>query len=431
MLDFASQLATNSPANEAARMSGASLRIDPPEFGVNDTPSFSMAEARHIVHDLFIPNAFIYWADFLLSWSVAMVCFALVRLFPLFSWQQILLFLVSGVLIYRAALFIHEIVHLRTGTFKAFRFVWNLLCGIPFLVPSFLYYTHLDHHRRAHFGTARDGEYIPLGQQSPWAILWYLCQPFFVPVLAVIRFLVLTPLTWFDGPIRRFVYARASSMVMDPAYVRPMPTKAMLRVWRFQELMAFLFCATVAVFLIRGIVLDPPEEAYRRPVINAVLPLGFLVQVYLTGFFIAMVNNIRTLGAHRFINDGRELTFVEQLLDSVNYPKFSLVAEMWGPVGLRYHALHHLFPSLPYHNLGRAHRRLMAELPAESPYRRTNSDSLRQSLVWLWRASLASSRRRKAGETSSASPPSTTPAAPSSVAKSARPRRRRKSRNVR
>jgi fatty acid desaturase len=161
------------------------------------------------------------------------------------------------------------------------------------------------------------------------------------------------------------------------------------------------------------------------------LPIGLLIQVYLTGSFIAMVNNIRTLGAHRFINDGRELTFVEQLLDSVNYPKFSIIAEMWGPVGLRYHALHHLFPSLPYHNLGRAHQRLMAELPADSPYRQTNSDSLRQSLLRLWRASLASSRRRKAGEISSASSQSTKPEAPSSVGKSARPKRRSKSRNVR
>ena len=158
----------------------------------------------------------------------------------------------------------------------------------------------------------------------------------------------------------------------------------------------FLFCATVAVFLIRGIMLDPPEEAYRRPILNAVLPLGFLIQAFATGFFICLVNNVRTLGAHRFTNDGRELTFVEQLLDSVNYPKFSIIAEMWGPVGLRYHALHHLFPSLPYHNLGQAHELLMAELPADSPYRQTNSDSLWQSLKRLWTAACESRTRQTA-----------------------------------
>jgi len=34
-----------------------------------------------------------------------------------------------------------------------------------------------------------------------------------------------------------------------------------------------------------------------------------------------------------------------------------------------YHALHHLFPSLPYHNLKSAHRYLVEVLPSNSPYR--------------------------------------------------------------
>jgi fatty acid desaturase len=358
------------------------------------TASFSMAETRYIVRDLFTPSPLIYWTDFLVSWSVAMFCYSLVTRMPLLSWQQIGLFLVSSILIYRSALFIHEIVHFRTGTFRAFRFVWNMLAGIPFLIPSFLYYTHLDHHRRAYFATPRDGEYISLGTRSPWAILGYIGQALFIPALAIFRFAILTPLTWVNTPVRRWVYARASSMVMDPFYVRPLPTKDMLRVWRFQEFMVFVFCITVAVFLIRGLVLNPPAEAYQRPIRNAVLPLSFLIQAYATGFFIALVNNIRTLGAHRFVNDGRELTFVEQLLDSVNYPRRPFTTELWAPVGLRFHALHHLFPSLPYHNLDRAHRRLMAALPANSPYRLTNSDSLWQSLVRLWRATKAAKRHR-------------------------------------
>jgi fatty acid desaturase len=41
------------------------------------------------------------------------------------------------------------------------------------------------------------------------------------------------------------------------------------------------------------------------------------------------------------------------------------------PVGLRYHALHHWIPSLPYHNLGRAHRLLVTALTPDAPYGRT------------------------------------------------------------
>ena len=41
------------------------------------------------------------------------------------------------------------------------------------------------------------------------------------------------------------------------------------------------------------------------------------------------------------------------------------------PVGLRYHALHHWIPSLPYHNLGRAHRLLVSVLAPDALYSAT------------------------------------------------------------
>src|SRR5487761_1224276 len=110
-------------------------------------------------------------------------------------------------------------------------------------------------------------------------------------------------------------------MIMDPAYVRPLPTRKELRVWRLQEAGCFFYA----------------------------------------------------LAAHRFRHHGEPLTYVDQLLDSVNYPRHALIAELWAPVGLRFHALHHLFPALPYHALAEAHRRLMERLPADSPYRQTES----------------------------------------------------------
>ena len=62
------------------------------------------------------------------------------------------------------------------------------------------------------------------------------------------------------------------------------------------------------------------------------------------------------------------MSFRDQLYDSADIVGNPLT-ELVYPVGLRYHALHHMFPSLPYHNLGIANRRLMAQLPADSPYR--------------------------------------------------------------
>jgi len=101
--------------------------------------------------------------------------------------------------------------------------------------------------------------------------------------------------------------------------------------------------------------------------------------------FIVFLNSVRTLGSHRWHNEGGEMSFVDQLLDSVNYPGTPFISELWGPVGTRFHALHHLFPSLPYHALPEAHRRLDRGLPADSPYRQTEESSLLVGLRDLWR----------------------------------------------
>jgi fatty acid desaturase len=82
----------------------------------------------------------------------------------------------------------------------------------------------------------------------------------------------------------------------------------------------------------------------------------------------AVLNQIRTLVAHLWENDGEAMTVTAQYLDSVNVPPPELLAPLWAPVGLRYHATHHLLPSLPYHSLGEAHRRITAQLGAGSTY---------------------------------------------------------------
>ena len=338
--------------------------------------SFSLGQARGIVKDLFSPNPAIYWADFMLSLMGGTICFVLMRrVFEPFSLPALVAFVMCGLCYYRAVLFTHELVHLRDSRFRSFSIAWNLFCGIPFLAPTFLYYIHIDHHTRSHFGTDKDGEYLPLGAHSPIHILIYLFQPFVIPLLAVIRFGVLTPLCWASSTVRDLVRRRASSMVMDPTYVRPLPTRKTVRIIRLQETLCFLWCVGIATALLAGI-----------------LPIEVLVTTYCLSVFILLLNGLRTLGAHRYVGDGEEMTFLEQLLDSINYPNRPFLSALWAPVGLRFHALHHLFPSMPYHNLDRAHRRLIAKLPAESPYRMTESPSLTAALIDLWRRSQAIAR---------------------------------------
>jgi fatty acid desaturase len=355
---------------------------------------FSLAEARRIVGDFFRPNPWIYWTDFLASWMLGVVTFALVSRPELISanvtWHWPLTvgcFIVSSLAYYRCTLFIHELVHIRADEFRTFRSVWNMLCGIPFLIPSFVYYTHIDHHRRKHYGTHEDGEYIPLSNMPTWQILFYLSQVLVIPIAAVVRWGLLTPLTWMSPRFRDWVHKHASSMIMDPKYIRPLPTKKALRTIRLQEALCFLFIwAMVARMTINyGLIFDEP------------LSPMFLVQIYLTSVFILTLNALRTLGAHRWTSHGTELNFVEQMVDSINYPHNPLVAGLWAPVGLRFHALHHIFPTMPYHALATAHRRLMRELPADSPYRLTEARSLTESIVSLWQRAKASQAGRSEG----------------------------------
>jgi len=342
---------------------------------------FSLTEARSIINDLFEPNPRIYWTDFLLTLTFGFATYGMVRRVDAIPYLNEMsssaqwgvrgvCFVISSLLFYRAAMFIHELVHLRREKFTTFRAVWNLLCGFPFLTPSFIYYPHIDHHRRKHFGTDRDGEYLPLGQRSSWYSLFYLSWNLVIPVIAVARFLVFTPIAWVYPPFRRWVHRHVSSLVMDPTYIRPLPSKKVMRTIYIQEGLCFAYCFSIAAL--------PPIflDRWAGP---------FVLHAYCTGVFILTVNAIRTLGAHRWHNNGSELSFTDQLLDSVNVAKRPWLTEIWGPVGTRFHALHHLFPTLPYHQMPAAHRRLCEQLPADSIYHLTEEPSLTAALLDLYR----------------------------------------------
>ena len=352
-------------------------------------PEFSLAEARAIVRDQFQPKAWIYWTDFLVTIFAGHIGYTLTRRMGAIvaepTWLrytlQVVAFAITCALYFRAASFIHEVVHLPERKFRSFRFAWNLLCGIPFLMPSFTYQTHLDHHRRKLFGTEHDGEYLPLSRSAPWMLAVYLSQALWIPPLAVVRFLVLTPLTWVSPAFGRWIHQRASSMVMDPRYLRPLPTPQEMRVIRAQEVLCFLWLLAIAVI--------PPVFLDRWPI-------PFIIHGYLTAVVLLTFNCLRTMAAHRWWSDGHEVTFVDQMLDSVNINSSSPLELVLNPVGLRFHALHHMFPSLPYHNLAAAHRRLMEKLPADSLYRQTNEPSIATAISKLVRRSIESQREESA-----------------------------------
>lgn len=340
-----------------------------------------VARSRALVGDLFCPKAAIYWADLLGCVSVAYTGFALAQVASLPWAARATAFFLCGLAFYRAALFIHEIVHLRGGQLRSFRVAWNALVGIPLLIPTFLYYTHLDHHRPHQYATHDDGEYLPLGRGPIWMILGFLASALWVPALAALRFLVLTPASWASRTLRELIHKYASAMVIDPTYARPSPTAEERRVWRAQEVLCLLYLLGVGGAVAAGW-----------------LSWTWVAEAYAVAVFVLAINGVRTLAAHRYrhLPDAPH-SLVEQLTDSINHPSWPVLTEVWAPVGLRFHALHHLFPGLPYHALPEAHRRLMEGLPPDSPYHAVNSPSLGSSLQQLWRDATSSARAAEVG----------------------------------
>ena len=349
------------------------------------TATFSLTQAREIVSDLYTPNRWIYWLDYGITIAFAHTLFLALATITFWfdgpkSWEWTLLgigYLIDILLYYRASIFIHALTHLRVGTFNAFRVFWNATYGVPLLVPSFLYFLHLDHHRRKCYGTREDGEYVALEYMSKWYIVLFLIAPLLLPALAVLRFLVLSSVGWLIPPFRRQIHRARSSLAMDLRYERPLPTPAGLRMILLQEASCFLWIVGILFLLATSL---------------QTMAVPLLIQGYATLGGIAMLNGFRALITHRWSGDETHMTFLEQLLDSVNFPRRG-IGEIWAPVGQRFHATHHLFPSIPYHNLGIAHRRLMAQLPEDSPYRLTASYSGWKSFADVWHR--AGSRRHE------------------------------------
>lgn len=325
------------------------------------TATLPMAELAQMVRALQRPNSYVFWTDLVLSAGIFWTAFGIALAGPLsFAMPAAIVAPLAG---YRCGVFVHELVHLGRRAPRGLRTAWHVLFGVPLLMPAFLYEDHRVHHIVSSFGTEFDNEYVP---RRGWAGLGLVvATSIWLPVGLFLRFLVLVPLAAVSPPVRDWVDRHASSLGPIGLTRREPPSAAerQSQRWWSAACVALVWIETAAI-------------------VTGFVSAEILIRVVLIVWTALMVNALRLMVSHRYLmagikSPGREAQF----LDSVNFVRSRWLTWWWAPLGLHLHALHHLFPSIPYHNMAEAHRRISAALPAYSFYHAVEGRGLLHELA--------------------------------------------------
>jgi fatty acid desaturase len=314
----------------------------------------SFAELRNLVQDLHGINGKRVYSELIIiaiiAWSSYFALFL-----DLSIATKVALFLLSSIALYRGLSFNHEVSHFERILPK-FELTYNILFGFPSRVPAYSLKTHNYHHGIKTFGTAGDPEYENWTEKEAYYLLRPLVLSLLYPVILTLRFAII-PFFYpaLSSKNKKNIHEKISSFVMNAKFKRPFSNEDYKDMITQDLTCLAYFVAFTAITSYFG-----------------VFKMAFGIW-YLQIVFISLMNTHRALVAHRYqihranpAQTARDM----QVNDSVTI-EGSLLTEIWAPIGLRYHSTHHMFPSIPYYNLGKAHRRIKAAIDADHPYSKT------------------------------------------------------------
>jgi fatty acid desaturase len=325
-----------------------------------------MKRVQELVADLREPRQAHYFTDLLLCAGLGWAAFA-VAVLPGAAGVRVAAFIVAVLLLYRTLGFIHEIFH-QQGM-KTFRHVWHAVSGVPLLIPFLLYLPiHQGHHNKLTYGTQEDGEYDQFHGRAGAASAKLFALNLALPLALWVRFAILTPLSMVLPPIREKMIPEFVHMALRMPYRAP----AIKESARAEAMAVEWWCCAFG---------------WAMVAVGALAGWQWVAAWALLVIAIATLNTIRALGGtHLYVEEAQGRDARGQLLDSLNVDSNSPLTVLLCPVGLRFHALHHVAPYLPYHALPTAHRRLMEQLPAGSEYHQVTVRSLGEGIGRLRQA---------------------------------------------
>jgi fatty acid desaturase len=295
----------------------------------------------------------IFYLDLSITGFVAWASLFLIQVESIPLIGKIILAIISYSAFYRGLMFIHEVVHFNKRV-PGYKLMYNLIFGFPCRIPFFIHDPHRYHHLPNTFATAQDPEYAYFKGSGVKTLLKPFLVGFLSPFLLIVRFGILPLISWvFPKKWNLTFYRKASTIIVNPTYIRPTPSDEEFREARPEEYFCALFFS-VQVLLI------------NLKVIKSELILVWFVLMIIGAF----VNVWRARIAHRYDNPGDVLSPLAQLRDSITVER-KFLSFLWAPAGMQYHSLHHLAPQIPYYNLQAAHQNLRLQLDQEHPYSQT------------------------------------------------------------
>ena len=268
----------------------------------------------------------IYYADFLVSASLFVVC--LVLAVHTDGWLRVLPMAVASLSVYRGAAFVHEITHRQKSPgMKRFALLWNLTLGAFISLPAARFFKpHLTHHSLGVFGTRDDPQYLPLRSNHALMIFVVFIVPFIMPFLNLFLAFTASLGANVEDGMERLLRRHGFTMGSD---VEERYRKEITWFSRYHVAVFAAFCLAVPEWL---------------PIYYGILVGGW------------MAGTMRIPFEHRMIGHVNKTARRDHVLDSFTVE--APLAALLQPLGLRFHTAHHIYPGVPYHNLRRLHEEL-------------------------------------------------------------------------